>query len=80
MATIEAEGRITVDRALELARQVGIDPREWFVRALEECSDDGEPRERGALVRLLWELQRATGRTDLRAEWRRAADALALDE
>jgi hypothetical protein len=35
-----------------------------------------QPADLGVLVRAYWELQRVTGRADLREEWRRLADAL----
>jgi hypothetical protein len=78
MATLEAEGHITADHALELAREVGVDLGAWYVRALEASAEAGDPADRGALARLLWERQRTTGRSDVRAEWRRVADALDL--
>ena len=37
---------------------------------------DGEEPDLGALVRAYWELQRVTGRADLRTEWRGLADRL----
>ena len=37
---------------------------------------DGEEPELGALVRAYWELQRVTGRADLRNDWRSLADLL----
>lgn len=62
------------DRGLVLAAEVGLDPGSWYLRVLAESRDAGEPADLGALVRTYWELQRVTGRTDLRDEWRRLAD------
>jgi hypothetical protein len=43
---------------------------------LELSRDGQEQPDLGALVRTYWELQQVTGRSDLRDEWRRLADAL----
>ena len=64
------------DRALVLAAEVSIDPGSWYVRVLEEGRSAGAEADLGALVRMYWELQRVTGRDDLRDEWRRLADSL----
>jgi len=64
------------DRALVLAAEHGVDPASWYVRVLEEGKKAGQEPDLGALVRSYWELQRVTGRADLRDEWRRLADAL----
>lgn len=67
------------DRALGLAAELGIDPGTWYLRVLEEGrAADAEP-DLGALVRAYWELQRRTGRADLRGEWRSLADRLWAD-
>jgi hypothetical protein len=62
------------DRALPLARELGVDPGSWYVRVLEEGRTAGQGADLGALVRLYWELQRVTGRADLRDTWRLLAD------
>jgi hypothetical protein len=64
------------ERALLLAVELGIDPASWYVRALEASRAEGEEPDLGALIRVYWELQRVTGRDDLRDEWRRLADVL----
>lgn len=64
------------DRALALAAEHGLDPGSWYVRVLEEGRATGLEPDLGALVRIYWELQRVTGRPDLRDEWRRLADML----
>jgi hypothetical protein len=64
------------DRALVLAAELGVDPGTWYVRMLEEGRAAGADADLGALVRVYWELQRVTGRADLRDEWRRLADTL----
>jgi hypothetical protein len=62
------------ERALMLATELGIDPASWYVRELEAGRAEGEQPDLGALIRVYWELQRVTGRVDLRDEWRRLAD------
>jgi hypothetical protein len=62
------------ERALALAAELGLDPGTWYFRVLAESREEGEPVDLGALVRAYWELQRVTGRADLRDEWRRLAD------
>lgn len=64
------------DRALVLAHELGVDPAAWFVRVLEEEQRAGVEPDLGALVRVYWELQRLTGRADLRDTWRLLADQL----
>lgn len=64
------------DRALVLAAELGIDPATWYLRVLEEGRQAGTDPDLGALVRAYWELQRLTGRADLRNDWRSLADLL----
>ena len=64
------------DRALVLANELGVDPGSWYVRVLEEERKAGLEPDIGALVRAYWELQRVTGRADLRDTWRLLADQL----
>ena len=64
------------DRALSLAAELGIDPGTWYLRVLEQGRTEGGEPDLGALVRIYWELQRVTGRADLRTDWRRLADLL----
>ena len=64
------------DRALGLAAELGIDPGSWYLRVLAEGQADSEEPDLGALVRAYWELQRLTGRADLRSDWRSLADLL----
>jgi hypothetical protein len=64
------------DRALTLATEHGVDPATWYVRMLEEGRREGVDPDLGALVRVYWELQRVTGRADLRDTWRSLADQL----
>ena len=71
--TTPAERR---DRALALAAELGVDQGTWYVRVLEEGRREGLEPDLGALVRAYWELQRVTGRTDLREVWRSLADQL----
>jgi hypothetical protein len=79
MARLETPTDALRDRALALAADLGVDPGTWYVRVLEESrADDLEP-DLGALVRAYWELQRLTGRADLRGEWRSLADRLWQD-
>jgi hypothetical protein len=79
MARLETSTDALRDRALALAADLGVDPGTWYVRVLEESrADDLEP-DLGALVRAYWELQRLTGRADLRGEWRSLADRLWQD-
>jgi len=76
MTRIETELSALRDRALALANEHGFEPGSWYLRMLELSKEEGEPADLGALVRAYWELQRVTGRADLRDEWRRLADAL----
>ena len=76
MARLETPASRLRDRALLLAAEHGVDASSWYVRVLEEGRAAGEETDLGALVRAYWELQRVTGRADLRDEWRRLADAL----
>jgi hypothetical protein len=79
MARLETPTDALRDRALALAAELGVDPGTWYLRVLEESrTDDLEP-DLGALVRAYWELQRLTGRADLRGEWRSLADRLWQD-
>ena len=64
------------DTALTLATELGVDPASWYVRVLEEGRREGVEPDLGALVRVYWELQRVTGRVDLRDTWRSLADRL----
>jgi hypothetical protein len=80
MARLEMPPSMLRDRALVLAAEHGIDPATWYVRVLEEDRATGDETDLGALVRAYWELQRVTGRSDLRDEWRRLADVLWFGE
>lgn len=62
------------ERALSLTTELGVDPASWYVRVLEEGRTAGHDADLGALVRVYWELQRVTGRTDLTDTWRLLAD------
>ena len=64
------------DRALALAAELQVDESTWYLRVLEEGKREGLEPDLGALVRAYWELQRVTGRSDLRDTWRALADAL----
>ena len=64
------------DTALTLATELGVDRASWYVRVLEEGRREGVEPDLGALVRAYWELQRVTGRVDLRDTWRSLADQL----
>jgi hypothetical protein len=76
MARLEALTDALRDRALLLANELELDPGAWYLRVLEEARSAGTEADLGALVRTYWELQRVTGRADLRDEWRRLADVL----
>jgi hypothetical protein len=65
--------------ALRLSSELGIDPASWYLRMLEAERAGGEEPDLGALIRVYWELQRVTGRADLRDEWRRLADVFWQD-
>jgi hypothetical protein len=79
MAHLETTTDAMRDRALALSAELGIDPGTWYLRVLEEGRADSEDADLGALVRAYWELQRVTGRADLRGEWRFLADRLWQD-
>jgi hypothetical protein len=79
MARLETPTDALRDRALALAAELGVDPGTWYVRVLEESRADDLEADLGALVRAYWELQRLTGRADLRGEWRSLADRLWQD-
>jgi hypothetical protein len=76
MTRIETEADVLRERALVLADELNLDRSAWYLRALEDTRDEGQPADVGVLVRAYWELQRVTGRADLRDEWRRLTDAL----
>jgi hypothetical protein len=76
VARLETPTDTLRDRALVLAVEHSVDPGTWYVRVLEEGRSAGAEPDLGALVRVYWELQRVSGRTDLRDEWRRLADTL----
>jgi hypothetical protein len=76
VARLETPTDAQRDHALVLADALGLDPSLWYFRVLEASRVDGEEPDLGALVRAYWELQRVTGRADLRSEWRRLADLL----
>ncbi|MGH3109337.1 MAG: hypothetical protein ACRDQT_00280 [Gaiellaceae bacterium] len=79
MTRLEAPTDALRDRGLALAAELGIDPSAWYLRVLEESRSEDEDADLGALVRTYWELQRVTGRADLRGEWRSLADRLWQD-
>ena len=64
------------DRGLLLANELGVDSGAWYLRVLEEERNAGVEPDLGALVRVYWELQRVTGRGELRDTWRQLADQL----
>jgi hypothetical protein len=76
MSSLETSTVALRDRALALAAELGIDQGTWYLRVLEEGRAAGEEPDLGALVRTFWELQRVTGRDDLRTDWRSLADHL----
>lgn len=76
MTRLETPTDALRDRALVLAAELGIDRAAWYLRVLEEGRKEGDEPDLGALVRTYWELQRVTGRADLRTDWRRLADLL----
>ena len=76
MSRLETPGAALRDRALVLAAELGIDPQAWYLRVLESSRASTDEPDLGALVRAYWELQRVSGRADLRTEWRRLADLL----
>jgi hypothetical protein len=79
MAPLDTSTDALRDRALTLASELGIDSGTWYLRVLEESRVDDVEADLGALVRAYWELQRVTGRADLRGEWRSLADRLWQD-
>ena len=76
MAPLDTAATELRDTALRLATELGVDPASWYVRVLEEGRREGVEPDLGALVRAYWELQRVTGRVDLRDTWRSLADKL----
>jgi hypothetical protein len=76
MARLDTSATELRDRALTLANELGVDSASWYVRVLEEGRREGVEPDLGALVRVYWELQRVTGRADLRDTWRSLADQL----
>ena len=76
VARLETPTNDLRERALVLAAELALDRGSWYVRVLEEGRSAGAEADLGALVRMYWELQRVTGRADLREEWRRLADTL----
>lgn len=76
MARLETSTDALRDRALVLAAELRLDDGAWYLRVLDEGREDGDEPDLGALVRAYWELQRVTGRADLRTEWRGLADRL----
>ena len=79
MASPETSAIELCDRALLLAVELGVDSGAWYLRVLEEERKEGLEPDLGALVRVYWELQRVTGRADLRDTWRSLADQLWSD-
>lgn len=79
MAPLDTSTDALRDRALALAAELGIDTGTWYLRVLEESRAEDSEADLGALVRAYWELQRLTGRADLRGEWRSLADRLWQD-
>ena len=76
MAPLHTSATELRDTALTLATELGVDSASWYVRVLEEGRREGVEPDLGALVRAYWELQRVTGRADLRDTWRSLADQL----
>jgi hypothetical protein len=76
MARLETPTETLRERALVLAAELDVDREAWYIRVLEEGRTAGHEADLGALVRAYWELQRVSGRSDLRDEWRRLADVL----
>lgn len=76
MAQLDTSPTELRDGALALANELDVDPASWYVRVLEEGRREGVEPDLGALVRAYWELQRVTGRADLRDTWRTLADQL----
>ncbi len=80
MARLDTPTEVLRDRALVVSAELGIDPTSWYLRVLQADRAEGVEPDHGALIRAYWELQRVTGRTDLRNEWRRLADAFWQDD
>jgi hypothetical protein len=76
VAPLQTSAQALRDRALALSAELGIDPGSWYLRVLEEGRTDSAEPDLGALIRAYWELQRVTGRADLRSDWRTLADTL----
>ena len=76
MARLDTSTTELRDRALALVTELGVDSGAWYLRVLEEERTAGHEPDLGALVRVYWELQRVTGRADLRDTWRLLADQL----
>jgi hypothetical protein len=76
MSPFDTEADELRDRALTLAAELGVDPRSWYLRMLEESRRAGVAPDLGPLVRAYWELQQVSHRPELRDEWRRLADQL----
>lgn len=76
MAHLETPTDTLRDRALALADELEIDTAAWYLRVLTESRETGVEPDLGALVRTYWELQRVTGRADLREDWRRLTASL----
>jgi hypothetical protein len=79
MSLLETPTATFRDRALALAAEHGLDLLSWYVRVLEESRASDEDPDLGALVRTYWELQRVTGRSDLRDEWHALVNLLWSD-
>lgn len=76
MAPFDTPTETLRDRALTLADELGLDPDAWYLLVLAQGRAHGEEPEVGALVRAYWELQRVSGRADLRSDWRSLTDRL----
>lgn len=76
MARLQTPTSELRDRALALSAEHGVDADAWWLRMLESGRVEGVEPDLGALVRAYWELQRVTGRADLREQWRSLADVL----
>jgi hypothetical protein len=76
MAQLDTSATELRDTALTLATELGVDTASWYIRVLEEGRRESVEPDLGALVRAYWELQRVTGRADLRDTWRSLADKL----
>jgi hypothetical protein len=76
MAQIDTEIDTLRERALVLSEELGLHHGSWYLRVLEDSKTASVPPDVGVLVRAYWELQRVSGRAELREEWRRLADSL----